>query len=694
MSQDDEIVASIKFQADNKGVNVAITDVKKDLAEVLPAAEKAEGGLKKFFEAQKQLTGRRSGIGETLEVLKGAGAAFAVAEVGNILKEVTAKAGELRQQFREGKTDAEGVALGIGESIPILGGFVTAAANVNEFFSGQKAIHEANNEAMKAGNEILEERQKQLAENAKEIQEIADAQVEANARLREAQAGTPKERIEARAQSAKEQNQQRYQDKKDVYDEKQDADAKHQVELAAKKRDADLAEVRSHGGNTSHVQNNINAEYADEETRINVQAENKKADHEKELKKNQATADAAVDAEVARAKDTAAEVLASKQAARMAEARTVEERDAARLQALIENGKTPQAAGFAVAAEKDKDIAEEAARQRQSVRETNDRTEDQNDVSPEEKVDRLWHRLKDRQGETGITDDQIDAQVDATRKALTVTPDRSIKENAEQETHFGANDRDKLHNSDEYRNASDEQKGQLDAHQESLEDQALATKGATNAKQLEIDSAEAGKTAFEKLVDERNREIEAAARLSGASAEATDALKAQTQQQLAHNSALDELAEQGKKHRQAGMTDLERYQDEQKASGHSGGDLADLTEGKAKELGDSLHDSLMTPYEQFAKKQKELSQIEAEGGFQGHEQDYRRAQQKNAQGLMSDVKENSIEGAFMDNLKARFVGPQIDPAMAENNKALEANTKAMEENTKAHQNQQPQGFAA
>ena len=85
-----------------------------------------------------------------LDPLQRAGAGFLGTKLGNdlgVLKTAvwgkaiadgTEKLKEFTTLMREGKTDAAGMAIAIGESIPVLGSYVTAGQNIREIFTGER----------------------------------------------------------------------------------------------------------------------------------------------------------------------------------------------------------------------------------------------------------------------------------------------------------------------------------------------------------------------------------------------------------------------------------------------------------------------------------------------------------------------------------------------------------------------------
>lgn len=108
----------------------SIAGVNKELSQTSQHASKAEGGLKHFLEQLKQSGGRRSALGETVELFRGGGAVMAVSMIGEALKNATEKMNELDEAFQRGTLDASGMAVKIGEALPVIGGFVSAGQSI------------------------------------------------------------------------------------------------------------------------------------------------------------------------------------------------------------------------------------------------------------------------------------------------------------------------------------------------------------------------------------------------------------------------------------------------------------------------------------------------------------------------------------------------------------------------------------
>jgi hypothetical protein len=153
--------------------------------------------IKGMLEQLKGDYGRRSGIGELVETLKGAGALAGLTLIGQGLAEATAKAGEMVEKFREGKEDASGVAVAIGESIPILGGWVTAGQNIRELFTGEKEDIAKINEEIKLSDELFKGMNEQIEIQRKGEEDIASQLRKANEERRIALALTPGQKAAA-----------------------------------------------------------------------------------------------------------------------------------------------------------------------------------------------------------------------------------------------------------------------------------------------------------------------------------------------------------------------------------------------------------------------------------------------------------------------------------------------------------------
>lgn len=92
------------------------------------------------LETLKRSFGRGSAFQETGELLKGAGVVAGLTIAGEVLKNATGKAVELKNALVEGKMSGGEMANEFAKSLPILGGIVEAGANIHELFTSEKFI--------------------------------------------------------------------------------------------------------------------------------------------------------------------------------------------------------------------------------------------------------------------------------------------------------------------------------------------------------------------------------------------------------------------------------------------------------------------------------------------------------------------------------------------------------------------------
>ena len=157
-----------------------MSDVEKNLDVHIRAKDEASNVFNSAFEnikrKSKELNQEARASGDTAleRMLKGGGALGIVTLAGEALKKVTTEAVKLSEELEKGKINAADVALEIGKSLPVLGGFVEAGESINELFTHQKSDIEHINEDIKAGNELMTLRVKQQHEAVKAEEDLAD----------------------------------------------------------------------------------------------------------------------------------------------------------------------------------------------------------------------------------------------------------------------------------------------------------------------------------------------------------------------------------------------------------------------------------------------------------------------------------------------------------------------------------------
>src|SRR5690348_4267475 len=83
------------FKQSGGGLQSGIKSVTSDLKEANTHAGHATGGLHGFFKALRSEGGKKSVLGESLELLRGAGSIMAVSLLGEVLNKASEKAKEL-----------------------------------------------------------------------------------------------------------------------------------------------------------------------------------------------------------------------------------------------------------------------------------------------------------------------------------------------------------------------------------------------------------------------------------------------------------------------------------------------------------------------------------------------------------------------------------------------------------------------
>jgi hypothetical protein len=129
-------------------------------------------GLEKQIDALKASAGRGSALDDIGKVFKGGGAVIGITQIGEELSKATAKMVELNGEFRKGQLDSSGIAVKIGESLPIIGSFVTAGQSIREMFTHQKEQADDVTAAVKRQGEVYAEQYKIKQEAAEKIYKL------------------------------------------------------------------------------------------------------------------------------------------------------------------------------------------------------------------------------------------------------------------------------------------------------------------------------------------------------------------------------------------------------------------------------------------------------------------------------------------------------------------------------------------
>jgi hypothetical protein len=119
-----------------EGQDVTLSkELKAGDAKIKAFADRNKHGL---FGAMKQGAGRGSELDETMRMLQGGGAVLGITAVASALEKTTAKMLEMQKQFQSGSVSVGEFVMEIGRSIPVIGGFVSAGANIREMITGEQ----------------------------------------------------------------------------------------------------------------------------------------------------------------------------------------------------------------------------------------------------------------------------------------------------------------------------------------------------------------------------------------------------------------------------------------------------------------------------------------------------------------------------------------------------------------------------
>lgn len=169
---------------------VGVVNVKfsAQTSEYSKGVAKAKQENKGFVDNLKSTLGEDSAIGKQLKILQGAGAVAGLTIAANALSNITAKALELKNQFKAGAISAGDVADGLLRSLPVLGAMYSASRNLRELATGEIAAEE---KALKIAQErlaVIEGQRKAIGEARKAIEDSATAQRKHNEEMEVARA--------------------------------------------------------------------------------------------------------------------------------------------------------------------------------------------------------------------------------------------------------------------------------------------------------------------------------------------------------------------------------------------------------------------------------------------------------------------------------------------------------------------------
>jgi DNA repair exonuclease SbcCD ATPase subunit len=158
----------------------------QDMSGEATAATTRVGGLRGVLESLRSGAGRGSTLDQLARTMRGAGALAGISMLGTAIAHTAEEAAKLSEAFDKGQISAMGVGVKLGESLPVIGGFVTAGQSIREMFTHEQEQIDAINKSIELGNGIMEARVKltrQVAEEAAGWKRQAD---EAMAKVAEA----------------------------------------------------------------------------------------------------------------------------------------------------------------------------------------------------------------------------------------------------------------------------------------------------------------------------------------------------------------------------------------------------------------------------------------------------------------------------------------------------------------------------
>lgn len=144
---------SLALEAEASKVTSAAAAAGKGIKGIGDAADKAKeqvGGFRATLDKLREGAGRGSTLDDLGKTLAGAGALAGITLLGEQVAGVTGKVRELSEAFSKGEISAAGMAAKIGESLPVIGGFVKAGQDIREMFTHEQAQIDHINASIKA----------------------------------------------------------------------------------------------------------------------------------------------------------------------------------------------------------------------------------------------------------------------------------------------------------------------------------------------------------------------------------------------------------------------------------------------------------------------------------------------------------------------------------------------------------------
>jgi hypothetical protein len=169
------MTAHVTVTADTAPVDKGLESIKGKMKQVGDEADHAEAKTKTFLqklksqlEEVKQSAGRRSGIGEIAETLRGAGAIAGVAAIADMFAKAADKAKDLAVEFHEGNLSGVEMAGGIAKSLPVLGSMIEGFQTIGGLIDGSIVKDEERKRKLEDQNELLT-RQAEIANRVNDL---------------------------------------------------------------------------------------------------------------------------------------------------------------------------------------------------------------------------------------------------------------------------------------------------------------------------------------------------------------------------------------------------------------------------------------------------------------------------------------------------------------------------------------------
>ena len=699
--------AVVQIKGDKSNLTSAIEDVKQDVKKLDAPLD----SLKAKLNSLKQQGGSRSSLGQLAKIAEGGGAVMAVSMIGAELDKATAKAVELSDQFRKGEVDAAGIAVGIGESLPVIGGFVSAGQNIRELFTHEKAEIKEINESIALGNQLMEMRVRVAEQVTGAIRAAQDKEQENNDKLQllNTKGDKAKKAVEVQINYKSETHkldedlQKKLQERRkalgeqtqkiaDSYtgsDEKKIAN-KHEMESSANRKAQ--ADIKALEDEYKNLQGTIDARYkkelelaesVDEELQ-KLKTENQKKtavfDNEKiaayaeELKQAGYNAQQAAPLiaafgdslkadKYAEVKQTYADMI------KQIQTLGATARETAINEAILKGANPAEVRQFADAYDYLQQKLKTA-----NVGEMLKSMNEQVETFGTTAMERLMAKLNFNFATPEQRKQAIDLEIkiegqDKAQKAADI-----LKEMYDTAMQFGATPEDAIANKLNFLGATDQQKayGQYIVGVQKAQEKAKEL--ADDLKHVNEQFQDAGKDDITKQIDEMTR----LAQESGNAAQMVGAI-AEAKAKLEKIKADDFIRDQNAQANEVGKSEAEKAVQKLKDSGVSDPKLlADAWTAAAKKAGAELAHSLETPFQKYQEKMAELKKLFDSKAIDQKTFNLGKANAaKDYQSAMGGPK--SIEQAFKDNLSRTFADFGLGLAQKKQKDADAAAKKAAEE---------------